>query len=71
MLWPTVVVAVAQVAPLSSETFTVSSAARLADSVPLRSCAAVRVMKSDDEVPLSLEKLAVATVVVGAVVSSV
>ena len=70
VFWPTVVLAMAQVAPLSSETSTRSPAARLADSVPLTVCAATLVMRSVDEAPLSLEKATLATPVAGALVSS-
>ncbi|MNV34693.1 hypothetical protein D3C71_1261210 [compost metagenome] len=70
VLLPTVDVAAVQVAPLSSETSTYSPEARLADKVPLSVCAAVLVMKSVDETPVSAEKTTEATVVVGAVVSS-
>lgn len=67
---PTEVVAAAQVEPLSSDTYTTSPAATLADKVPLMVCAAVLVMKSVLLLPVSAEKLLVATVVVGGVVSS-
>ena len=67
---PTDVVAAVQVAPLSSDTYTTSPEATLADNVPLMVCAAVLVMKSVLLVPVSAEKLFVAMVVAGAVVSS-
>ena len=59
--------------PLSSETRTRSPAARLALRVPVSVCAATRVMKSVLLSPLaavSLARARLATVVVGAVVSS-
>ena len=71
VFWPTVVVAVVHVLPLSSETSTLSPVARLALVVPETVCAAVLVMKSVDELPLSAEKALVAMVVVGAVASMV
>ena len=61
---PTVEVAVVHVPPLSRETSTISPLARLALSVPLMVCAAVFVMKSELETPVSAEKVTVATVVV-------
>ena len=54
MLVPTAAVAVFQLLPLSSEIWTISLAPRLALSVPLMVCAAVLVMKSVLEVPVSL-----------------
>src|SRR5471032_2095101 len=71
MLVPTAAVAVFQLLPLSSEIWTISLAPKLALSVPLMVCAAVLVMKSVLEVPVSLEKLALVTVVVGVLVSMV
>ena len=66
---PTVAVAAVQVAPLSSDTFTVSPVRRLDDSVPLMVCAAAVVMKSVLLAPVSFEKAAVAIVIVGAAVT--
>ena len=68
---PTVVLAVLQVLPLSVETSTISPVAMLALVVPEMVCAAVLVMKSVLEVPVSALKALVAMVVVGAVVSMV
>ena len=68
---PTVVVAVLQVLPLSRDTSTVSPATMLALVVPEIVCAAVLVMKSVEELPVSAENAVVAMVAVGAVVSIV
>src|SRR3569832_1866478 len=70
VFWPTVVAARNQVAPLSSETSTCSANAKLDARVPLIVCAAVLVMRSVPLVPVSAEKAAVATKLVGAVVST-
>ena len=70
VLVPTVAVAVVQCAPLSSETSTCSSDARLALSVPLMLCAAVWVTRSVLDAPVSAEKATLAFVVVGGVVSA-
>ena len=64
-------VAEVHVPPLSKETETVSPLDKLADKVPLTVCAAVLVMKSVLLVPVSAENAALATVRVGAVVSTV
>ena len=64
----TAAVAAVHVLPLSTETYTVSPAAKLALSVPLMVCAAVLVMKSL-AVPVSALKAIVAMVVLGATVS--
>ena len=66
---PTAALATAQVEPLSSDTLTSSPASRLALNVPLMLCAAVLVTKSVALVPVSVEKLTVDIVVVGAMVS--
>lgn len=71
MFAPTEVVAAVQLAPLSNDTYTISPEATLADKVPLMVCAAVLVMKSVLLLPVSAEKLFVAMVVVGAVLSTV
>lgn len=68
---PTVVVAVVQVLPLSIDTSTISPAMMFALVVPEMACAAVFVMKSVDEVPVSDDSVIVAIVPVGAVVSIV
>lgn len=70
VFWPTVVVAVVQVLPLSMDTSTISPATMFALVVPEIVCAAVFVMKSVDEEPVSAENTLVAIVVVGAVESS-
>ncbi|MBX3656915.1 MAG: hypothetical protein KF740_00620 [Ramlibacter sp.] len=57
-------------APLSSDTCTISPATMLALVVPEMVCAAVLVMKSVPELPVSAENAMVDMVVVGAVVSS-
>lgn len=57
-------------APLSRKTCTVSPVAKLADSVPLTACCAVRVMKSVVDAPVSAETAALATEVAVAEVSS-
>src|SRR3569833_2360951 len=62
--------AVDQVAPLSSETSTISPGAVTALNVPLMVCDATKIMNSVLLVPLSAENATVATVVVGAVTSS-
>lgn len=66
---PTAAAATDHAAPLSSETCTVSLVARLADSVPLTVCCAVRVMKSVVGAPVSAETAALANEVAGAEVS--
>ena len=71
VLAPAEVLAVIQVLPLSSDTSTRSSLTRLALVVPLMVCAAVWVMKSVLLPPLSALKAIVATVVVGALVSTI
>lgn len=69
---PTVkLVAFDQVAPPSYETSTLSPLAKFADKVPLMVCAAVLVTKSDALVPESADRLALRTVVVGAVAPEV
>ena len=68
---PVVAVAVCQVAPLSSDTRTMSPVASAAPSVPVIVWAAVAVMKSVALVPVSAENATVETASVGAVVSSV
>ena len=67
VLWPTVLLAVTQLAPLSSDTSTVSPVTVLALRVPLMVCEAVWVIRSVVLVPVSAEKVALSTVVVGAV----
>src|SRR3569623_1387925 len=67
---PSEVVAVVQVAPLTSETSTISPETMLAEVVPLMVWAAVLVMKSVLLVPVSAENAIVAMGVVGAVASS-
>ena len=71
VLLPTVVLAAAQVLPLSMDTRTDSPTERLALKVPLMVWAAVRVMKSLLALPVSALSVAVAMVVVGATVSKV
>ena len=63
-------VAACQVPPLSVDTYTVSPASRLADSVPLTVCVPTLVMKSLLLLPVSSEKPALMTLVPGGVVSS-
>ena len=67
---PTDVVAVVHVLPLSSETCTISPLTRLALVWPVMVWAAVFVMKSILEMPVSFEKAIDVAEVVGAVVSS-
>ena len=66
-----VALAVVQELPLSRETSTNSPVTRLAEVVPEMLWAAVFVLKSVLEVPVSAEKATDAIVVVGAVVSRV
>ena len=68
---PIVVVAVAQLLPLSIDTSTNSPATMLVLVAPEMVCAAVLVRKSVEELPVSAENAAVAIVAVGAVVSIV
>ncbi len=71
LFWPELAVASCQVVPLSSETCTVSSTARLVSTVPEMVWAAVLVVKSVLELPVSAENFTVSTNTVGAVVSMV
>ena len=71
ILLPVVVMAVDHVLPLSSETSTNSLVTRLAVVVPEMVWAAVLVMKSVLEEPVSAERRSDAIVVVGAVASRV
>ena len=70
VLAPTLVVPVVQVPPLSIDTSTISPDTIFALVVPEIVCAAVLVLKSVPDIPVSAEKAIVAIVVVGAVVSS-
>ena len=70
VLVPIVLVAVVQLLPLLIDTSTISPVTLTALKVPLMVCAAVLVMKSVELIPVSAEKVFVAIVVVGAVVSS-
>ena len=71
VFWPTEVVAVVQLLPLSKDTDTISPLPKLALKVPLMVCAAVLVMKSLVLLPVSALNTAVATVVAAPVVSIV
>lgn len=68
---PTVVAAAVQVEPLSRDTYTVSPIVSAALIVPETVWAAVLVLKSEPELPVSALKVAESMAVVDAVVSSV